>query len=96
MTDNEIIKMLEICTGDTTGCGGCPLNDPPSDCTILDRAVLDLIKRQRAEIAKAKSEAITEFAERLKEKYGVLDVVVTLDDTDIDNLVEEMVGENGT
>lgn len=83
MTDNEIIKVLEICTGDTTGCGGCPLNDLPSDCTILDRAALDLIKRQQAKIeglsdvlsdhtrkgyAKIRAEAITEFAERLIEE----------------------------
>lgn len=40
-----------------------------------------------------KSEAVKEFAERLKEKYSIADVIVTVDATDIDNLVKEMVGD---
>ena len=42
----------------------------------------------------AKSEVIREFAEKLKEKFEIADVVVTIDNKDIDNLVEEMTGEN--
>lgn len=108
MTDNEIIKVLEICTGDTTGCGSCPLNNPPSDCTVLDRAILDLIKRQQTKIeelsevlsdhiriaySEIKSEAITEFAEKLKDmhKHNTTSVVslVTLFG-DINKMVKEM------
>ena len=73
---------------------------------------LDFINRQQEEIealvagqktlqkyiAKAKAEAVKEFAERLKEKsfktirnYGLTKDVVEV--CDIDNLVKEMVGE---
>lgn len=54
MTDNEIIETLERCMSATTGCKGCPLNGLATDCTILDRATLDLIKRQQAEIERLK------------------------------------------
>ena len=74
---------------------------------------LDLTTRQQEEIealvagqetlqkyiAKAKAEAIKEFAERLKEKsfqsfgnYGITRDVVEV--CDIDNLIKEMVGED--
>ena len=39
---------------------------------------------------KIKSEAIKEFAERLKEKFGIADCIVTVDNNDLDNLVKEM------
>ena len=41
-----------------------------------------------------KSEAIKEFAERLKEKFGIADCIVTVNNNDIDDLVEEMTEEN--
>lgn len=37
-----------------------------------------------------KSEAIKEFVKRLKEKFGVADCIVTVDNNDIDDLVKEM------
>lgn len=37
-----------------------------------------------------KSEAIKELAERLKEKFGIADCIVTIDNNDIDNLLKEM------
>lgn len=47
----------------------------------------------------AKSEAIKDFAERLKEKFGISDVIVTIDSKDIDELAKENIGseveENG-
>lgn len=46
------------------------------------------------EIEKAKAEAIKEFAERLKEKFGIADCIVTVNNNDIDNLVEEVREEN--
>ena len=46
------------------------------------------------EIEKAKSEAIKEFAERLKEKFGIADCIVTVNNNDIDELIEEMTEEN--
>ena len=46
------------------------------------------------EIETAKSEAIKEFGERLKEKFGIADCIVTVNNNDIDDLVEEMMEEN--
>ena len=58
MTDNEIIKALEICCKNTN-CDGCPLGYLiyQSQCTSeLALKSLDLINRQRAEIEEHKSE----------------------------------------
>lgn len=46
------------------------------------------------EIETAKSEAVKEFAERLKEKFGIADCIVTVNNNDIDDLVEEMMEVN--
>ena len=68
---------------------------------------IDLINRQKAEIERLKynlkavlderadhSEAIKEFAERLKkESYERIDLTAYVEVSDIDNLVNEMVGE---
>lgn len=102
-TDEEVIKALEtaIKTGDA------PIGVHWA-CTISKQTAkdaLDLIKRQKAEIAywldeaaNAKKEAVKEFAERLKERSCFYDhddsfsfraVLVE----DIDNLVKEMTGE---
>lgn len=119
MTDNEIIKALECCTGyDCENCKAlkyCDYMHPGA----LARASLNLINRQKEEIEKlkqendffhktitenaqralevaveeiekAKSEAIKEFAERLKEKFGIADCIVTVNNNDIDELIEEM------
>ena len=51
MTDNEIIKALECCTGDFDGCASCPLYDHCCDRGYkLIYYALDLINRQKAEI----------------------------------------------
>ena len=92
MTDNEIIKALEICAnnGDCKECAINPHHGNYGYCTSLAiKAALDLINRQKAEIERlqgynenlltantalsneileVKTEAIKEFAERLKEK----------------------------
>ena len=81
MTDNEIIKALELCT--STGCEtACPMFDngigSTTECrfSMLAKA-LSIINRQKAEIesqreylnvSKIRAEAIKEFAERLKER----------------------------
>lgn len=41
----------------------------------------------------AKSEAIEEFATRLKEKFGIADCIVTVDNNDVDSIVKEMTEE---
>lgn len=132
MTDNEILKALELCQLNVFRCGECPLY-AYQDCRYrLNGYLLDLTNRQRAETerfvkenhenfhkweildnrtkqryaelyeeAKAivKAEAIKEFAERLKEqKYQSSDWShgehpFVVEESDIDELVQEMVGE---
>ena len=138
LTDNEIIKALDICSKSTNGCShskytceDCYLNGQPMCSSVLLQDAIDLHARQQAKIEefmketavttliddavvytptledyykfkkKFKSEAVKEFAERLKDtlehayqfEYGYLiskDVI----NAKIDNLVKEMVGEN--
>ena len=110
MTDNEIIKSMECCTGyDCENCKAlkyCDYMHPGA----LARASLDLINRQKAEIESLKhrktelqirnqelqhekSEAIKEFAERLKNCFAIsgdyLDIINI-----IDNLIKEMEDKN--
>lgn len=54
MTDNEIIKALELCKG--TGCIGCPLHLTADCVRILQENAIDLINRQKAEIERLKQE----------------------------------------
>jgi hypothetical protein len=116
-TDEEIIKALEICAKNTVGregyftYQGIPLR-------YLCEDALDLINRQKAEIAKleamidaaeehftplpfknkfdeyiekSKTEAIEEFAERLKTYYRNLDKTAgALIEYHIDEIVKEM------
>lgn len=109
MTDEQIIKALECCaTDDGNDCFQCPycnLFFEPGNGGCVNRChkdALDLINRKKAEIEQEikeiKSEAIKEFAERLKEiiythenRVGV-DGIVLLSriDNSIDNLVKEM------
>lgn len=80
MTDNEIIKALECCSSDDANCDDCPANKYcTNDDFCLTGAILDLIKRQQAEIERLKryntdvaykhyNDGIKEFAERLKKR----------------------------
>lgn len=57
MTDNEIIKALEICRNENGICSDCPYSDDYTNCnTRIAKDVLDLINRQKAEIDSLKSE----------------------------------------
>lgn len=99
MTDKEIIFSLECCSAEYIACKDCPFNRKPFCERYVIENSFDLIKRQQAEIEKARAEAIKEFADRLKEKfltafdsyayvtYG--DVVIA-----IENIVKE-IGETG-
>ena len=51
MTDNEIVKALECCTGDGLCCE-CPFWEKLSaNCIVeLNRLALEIIKRQQAEL----------------------------------------------
>ena len=67
-TDEEVIKGIKCCIiGD---CGGCPINTGSACRDYLFDGAIDLINRQKAEIAfwmdaaaNAKKEAVKEFTE---------------------------------
>ena len=80
-TDDEIVRALECCSQSDSACENCPANgicDDDSYC--FTGAILDLIKRQQAEIERLKdnkkyiyqeittfrTSIVKEFAERLK------------------------------
>ena len=110
-TDNEIVKALEMCNYNAD-CDNCPC---VGECWNVNKYAIDLINRQKAEIESLKeayaiyeettglkwvrTEAIKEFAERLKErKWQYTETEHTFDfdgvDVDeIDNLVKEMTEE---
>lgn len=106
MNDNDIIKALEDIVRTAEEIQQCSIAKfvPVSNIKLA----LDLINRQKAEIerykgvikilekdvAEAKSEAIKEFAERLKDKtQWDVDIADYVFVRDIDTLVKEMVGE---
>ena len=109
MTDEQIIKALECCIGNIQ-CGKCSIFGTINCMNNLMQDALDLINRQKAEIERllqklqqAKSEAIKEFAERLKDdmrldeecKYNCISCCYECKEfvPQIDNLVKEMTGE---
>lgn len=102
MTDNEFIEALEYCCSEDTGCLYCPLYSDLSCMTTLKKFALDLIKRKQTQMEQVKGEAVKEFAERLKMNItinntsdGYLDCAVDYNCLieDIDDIVEEMVGD---
>ena len=107
MTDIMIIAALTAChkgNGESE-CEKCPYVVTRGCMDILGEDALDLIKRQQIEIEKVKSEAVREFAEKLKvEDFDrCIDVIYegsgevkrteirrVLFNKQIDNLVKEM------
>ena len=51
MTDNKIIKALECCA-EHPNCKNCPYVDKIGCVNLISKDSLDLIKRQKAEIAR--------------------------------------------
>lgn len=79
MTDNEIIKALECCVAETEdACVLCPLHDERWCVSTRNEAILDLIRRQKAEIERYERESNEAFDkwrrldERTKERYAEL------------------------
>ena len=111
MTNNEIIIKALMCCNEAQNCTSCkfePTEYPKGTvgcCDELMKNAIDLIKRQQAEIAKAKSEAITEFAERLIQETRTFSEydeggwecdVSAISAEDIDRIAKEMTeGDNG-
>ena len=61
LTDEDVVESLERCISTTTdkACTGCPFNKQNlcnMDQWVLERYALDLIKRQKSEIERLKSE----------------------------------------
>ena len=71
MTDNEIIKALECCSSDDANCDDCPANKYcTNDDFCLTGAILDLIKRQKAEIERLKTaESFERNVTKLFDRY---------------------------
>lgn len=107
MTDNEIKKALEC--SPLNDIGGCRKIDAldlikcqkaeVERLNIRNKALTAITKNYDWKFEKAKSEAIKEFAERLKEhSYTHSDICgyksTVIDVECIDNLLKELVGEN--
>lgn len=111
MTDEQIIKAVNVCGSTPYTCKGCPYRKlGESGCIYkMLKDVYNLINRQAAEIIRlkgfvvtnnimeivrikkqAKSNAIKEFAKRLKKDLGFGHFIRA---EDIDNLVTEMTEE---
>lgn len=104
MTDEQIIKAYERCFTlgfDESTCYECPFYTATAKCTEdLRDSAFDLIKRLKAknerEINQIKSEAVKEFAERLRNKIWYSDwcnFERTITPEIITNLVKEMMEE---
>ena len=63
MTDNDIIKALECCVVSDDSCSdSCPLRHIEGNCFyILNKPILDLINRQKAEIERLQNDLAKEF-----------------------------------
>jgi hypothetical protein len=84
LTDNEIVKSLEICTGKRLleDCPECPNYESESRCKVrLSEVALDLINRQKAEI------------ERLNKEVDRLSECVLYHDGHIVDAIKEFVAE---
>ena len=108
--DNKIIEMLERCLNGSD-CDNCDYVDNCACKEYLLQDAIDTINHQKAEINRLNKEvdrlsqcvlyhdgqivdAIKEFAERLIDKVGFNSSIVDVYEY-IDDLVKEMVGEQG-
>lgn len=57
MTDNDIIKSLNVCQNEKSECSGCSYSDDYTNCnTRIAKDALELIYRQKAEIERLHDE----------------------------------------
>lgn len=75
MTDNQIIKALQICVDDSKNCADCPAATEHNGCAEANdiKVIVDILTRQQAEIerfadigkmySEVRTDAIKEFAE---------------------------------
>ena len=56
MTDNDIIKSLNVCQNEKSGCSNCSYSDDYTNCnTRIAKDALELIYHQKAEIERLNS-----------------------------------------
>ena len=104
MTDDEIMKALELCANRTIhSCKSCPCNSSGCACNEkLNGGALDLINRQNAEIDRLKNELHgkvdyiheqREVIDDLKDKYNKkgLTVEVAFDKEQLEKIVHDCV-----
>lgn len=104
MTDNEIIKALELCANRTIhSCKSCPCNSSGCACNEkLNGGALDLINRQNAEIERLENELHgkvdyiheqREVIDDLKGKYNKKKITVecTFDKEQLEKIVRDCV-----
>lgn len=90
MTDNEIIKALECCVGNK-GCDDCPLYAKESCFVVEEKALLDLINRQKAENERLnKKIKIIKFELKYYLATNEESGVVFFPKYSLDNLLKEM------
>ncbi len=72
MTDNEIIKALELCMDEDDRCGECPYEGSPERCVkVHGKDLLDLINRQKEKLEISKTKL---FEQQLKKELHRLTV----------------------
>lgn len=101
LIEEQIIKAMQCVIGNGVSCSECEYQKVlpfPSCRRMCAEQALDLINRKNAKIERllqklqqAKSEAIKEFAERVKKDLGFGHFIRA---EDIDNLVKEMTEDN--
>ena len=69
------------------------INEQDKEILKLQNRIIFWRKNLNYQPEKIKSEAIKDFAERLKEKFGIADCIVTVDNNDLDGFVKEMTEE---
>lgn len=91
MTDEQIIKANAV--SDLINRQAAEIEELKTEIERLENQNTLLLKKKCKDINTArkiiKSEAIKDFAKRLKEKFGIADCIVTVDNNDLDDFVKE-------
>lgn len=101
-TDEEVIKALELCftpKGTTVTCAKCPYHPFGKMCKIMrDKDALDLLNRQKAEVAywqdaaaNAKRETAREIFEEIEKVIGDKYESYVFDNNDLDSIEQDAI-----
>ena len=102
MTEQEIMKALELC-GVKRQCLGCVFRNGKEFCvTALLKQTFDLINRKNAEIERARAEAIKDVFAKVKGSSNKTDFIwsgalvrreYTITEESLDQIAKEITGE---